>query len=378
MELVLVSGVAKLYDYFPFLLEATIGPDNIEIFEIGEAEKDYSFWLRDVCADQNGRAFISLRAELSGTPAKLDLGEDERPLVAELRLVSIHLGSSVAAMHLSLAAVRSICSSAHLKANEHGPVFIIGCYRSGTSILTWALGQHPDLLPLEETAWLRCTLLGAAAGYRQASDATRNAAELYDLSREQFLQWIGQSLEEMHHTLGRVRALRGFFQRLSGRAEQFHPSFQIIRSRWNPKRRWVDGTPENTGIVQLLAQTFPSSQFILLIRNPLHVVASMIHFDRAGSQSYTVSQAVDYWLRMTELRMRAKESLGPRRVQVVFYEDMILFSYSRAWKAFGKDHTALSVIPSNGPLISVSVPGRIKSISLRYNPRYFNPLLKVL
>ena len=31
------------------------------------------------------------------------------------------------------------------------PVFIIGSPRSGTSILTWALGQHPNLYPLEET-----------------------------------------------------------------------------------------------------------------------------------------------------------------------------------------------------------------------------------
>lgn len=323
LELILKSGVAKFYDYLPFLLEATIGLDNVEIFEISDAEKDYTFWLRDVLADQNGRALVSLRAELSGTPSKLGLGDDERPLVAVLSLVTVHPGSSVAAMHLSLAAVRSISSSTDVKVSEHGPVFIIGCYRSGTSILTWALGQHPDLLALEETNWLRCTLLGAVAGHRQASNAIRNAPELYDLSQEQFLQWIGRSLDEMHHSLGRDRALRVFFQRLSGRVEQFDPNFQIIRSRWNPKRRWVDGTPENTGIALVLAQTFPSSKFIALVRNPRHVVASLMHFSRIGAESRTLSQAVNYWLQMTELAMRARESFGPQRVHVVFYEDMI-------------------------------------------------------
>jgi len=34
------------------------------------------------------------------------------------------------------------------------PVFVVGMYRSGTSILTWALGQHPNLWALDETGWL--------------------------------------------------------------------------------------------------------------------------------------------------------------------------------------------------------------------------------
>jgi hypothetical protein len=323
LELVLVSGAAVLYDYFPFLLEATVAPDNVEIFEIGESEKDYTFWLRDVPVDQYGEAFVSIRSELSGTPNKLGLGDDERPLVAELAFVTVHPGSTIAAMHLSLAAVRSISSSAHLKVNENGPVFVIGCYRSGTSILTWALGQHPDLLPLEETNWLRCTLLGAIAGYRQAAAASRNAPELYDLSQEQFLHWIGKGLDEMHHGLGRDRALRVLLQRTSERAKKFHPDFQIIRSRWNPKRRWVDGTPENTGIAPVLAQTFPSSQFVALVRNPRHVVASLLHFNRLGGKSFGLDEALDYWLKMTETAIRIREALGSQRVHVVFYDDMI-------------------------------------------------------
>jgi hypothetical protein len=34
------------------------------------------------------------------------------------------------------------------------PVFVIGSYRSGTSILTWSLGQHFNIFPLEETNWI--------------------------------------------------------------------------------------------------------------------------------------------------------------------------------------------------------------------------------
>jgi hypothetical protein len=323
LELILVSGEAAYYDYFPFLLEATIAPDNVEIFEIGMPTMDYSFWLRNVPADQNGEAFVSIRAELSGTPSQLGLANDERPLVAELAFVTVHPCSTIPSIHLRLAAVSIAFSRAQLKVDENGPVFVIGCYRSGTSILTWALGQHPDILPLEETNWLRCALLGAMAGYRQSVAAGRNAPELYDLSQEQYLRWVGKGFDEMHHCLGRDRALRVSLQRTSEKAEDYHPDFQIVRSRWNPKRRWVDGTPENTGVAYLLAQAFPTSQFIAMVRNPRDVVASLINFNRAGGKPYTQDQAIDFWLSMTEIAMLARELLGPQRVRLVFYEDMI-------------------------------------------------------
>jgi hypothetical protein len=34
------------------------------------------------------------------------------------------------------------------------PIFIVGAPRSGTSILAWCLGQHPNILPQEESNWL--------------------------------------------------------------------------------------------------------------------------------------------------------------------------------------------------------------------------------
>ncbi len=34
------------------------------------------------------------------------------------------------------------------------PIFIIGAPRSGTSILTWCLGQHSNIQLIEETSWI--------------------------------------------------------------------------------------------------------------------------------------------------------------------------------------------------------------------------------
>ena len=50
-----------------------------------------------------------------------------------------------------------------------GPVFIVGSPRSGTSILTWCLGQHPNLLGMEESNWMGLFALDAAAAFRRGS-----------------------------------------------------------------------------------------------------------------------------------------------------------------------------------------------------------------
>ena len=34
------------------------------------------------------------------------------------------------------------------------PIFIVGSPGSGTSILSWCLGQHPNIIALEESGWM--------------------------------------------------------------------------------------------------------------------------------------------------------------------------------------------------------------------------------
>src|SRR5436190_738263 len=43
-------------------------------------------------------------------------------------------------------------SSAATPTNK--PIFVVGSPRSGTSILTWCLGQHPNMFALPESAWM--------------------------------------------------------------------------------------------------------------------------------------------------------------------------------------------------------------------------------
>jgi len=49
------------------------------------------------------------------------------------------------------------------------PIFIVGSGRSGSTILTWCLGQHPNIIPQEESDWLGPFAIDAAVGYERGT-----------------------------------------------------------------------------------------------------------------------------------------------------------------------------------------------------------------
>jgi len=53
---------------------------------------------------------------------------------------------------------------------SHIPIFVVGAPRSGTSILTWCLGQHPNLLCLEESNWMAPFAVDLAVAFRRGSE----------------------------------------------------------------------------------------------------------------------------------------------------------------------------------------------------------------
>src|SRR6266404_4477573 len=58
------------------------------------------------------------------------------------------------------------------------PIFIVGSGRSGSTILTWCLGQHPNIIPQEESDWLGPFAIDAAAGYERGTARLWKRAEV--------------------------------------------------------------------------------------------------------------------------------------------------------------------------------------------------------
>ena len=184
------------------------------------------------------------------------------------------------------------------------PVFIIGSPRSGTSILTWAIGQHPNILPVEETGWL--VRVGPDLGVAHrigASRGERSHLSAAGISREEFFEAAGRGFHDLVIAAGRRTGV--------GDPDA---AFALRRSEDDPKARWVDGTPENSFAVYALSLLFPGATFIHLVRDPQHVVRSLIHFSNAGGEDMDPAEAWRKWYDCASHGWLAERALGSRTV----------------------------------------------------------------
>ena len=230
------------------------------------------------------------------------------------------------------------------------PVFVIGSPRSGTSILTWCLGQHPNILPLEETNWFSklalalqsCHELGSARGERSQLSAMR-------ISRDQLFRSVGEAINSL------ISGQRSEYEAANARIAQAlgkptNPQLVLARHPGDPKRRWVDGTPEYSLSVFALRKLFPDARFIHILRDPHEVVRSMVNF--TGSAGYRLvkseQEAYQYWLRTVRGCFDAERAFGSSVILRVRYRDLVE-SPERMLRAcldfLGEIYTADCLIP---------------------------------
>ncbi len=316
------SGEDALYPYYPFCAFVYTGNTLAAVVEFMRAEERRTAYLR---LPSGSRTQLTVVSEVSGT-----VDGDDR-LLAVL-LGQVRVGRAVAAPR-SAARHRPIeedYSSQFLFPLDREiarPAFVIGAYRSGTSILTWALGQHPNILAVEETRWLHLLGEGARAGFFQATRAARNFFVIHDLSEREYMAHFGLAVDSLMRTLGLRLNHRTALARIVGKLEQrdgtFDKRFQIARSAFNPKRRWVDGSPENAAAIPVIRLLFPAARFLFAIRDPFDVIASMTRFDRAGGTRLSAEEAALMWLRLTNYGWLAYRAYGPEVVKIVPHADMV-------------------------------------------------------
>src|SRR5262245_45889660 len=82
--------------------------------------------------------------------------------------------------------------------NANKPIFVVGSPRSGTSILAWCLGQHPNLFPVPESGWMGDFAVNLAIGHQVgAARGTFSILSAMGISRDEFFSYIGQSINSL-------------------------------------------------------------------------------------------------------------------------------------------------------------------------------------
>jgi len=204
------------------------------------------------------------------------------------------------------------------------PIFVVGSPRSGTSILAWCLGHHPNIFPVPESNWMGefAAHVGVAhqIGSARGGLSVLSAMEIRD---EEFFAAFGRSINEL--VVGHRRQLE------INRENSNSPS--KVNLQWlaatsmaaGPKTRWVDGTPEYSLHIYGLRKLFPEARFVHVFRDVGSVVCSMVNFHRTTGIQLVASEedAYKYWLRTVKACVMAEEAYGPDVVYRLRYTELV-------------------------------------------------------
>jgi hypothetical protein len=204
--------------------------------------------------------------------------------------------------------MRARCDKAREPVGDLFP-FVIGCARSGTTMLRAMLDSHPDVAVPHESYFV-VPVLVRRDRYESGPGLDRTLL-LEDLGRDQtFTRW---GLDEAS-----VRAVRDDddLRTVPAAIERLYGEY----ARRAGKPRFADKTPRNVLHVDLLGGAFPGARFVHLVRDGRDVVPSLVGLDYFPDR---FAEAVLYWQDRVRHGRRAGRRLGAGRYLEVRYEALV-------------------------------------------------------
>jgi len=231
------------------------------------------------------------------------------------------------------------------KQEIHGPIFIVGLPRSGTTLLHTLLAADPaHRVPLtwEIMSPSPPDIIGRQGRIRAANR---------DLA---MLRWLAPTFESVHatgaelpqecvslmsptfmsdqfDTMYNIPSYRGWFFRQDLRpAYEFHRRFlQHLQFRRSGER-WVLKAPAHMFAAPALISIYPDAKFVQLHRDPIDAVASVSSlvtilrsvFSDAIDPIQVGQDAMVYWSEALKTFMRVRDQLPTDRVCDLFYDEV--------------------------------------------------------
>ncbi|MGH2727706.1 MAG: sulfotransferase family protein [Actinomycetota bacterium] len=189
------------------------------------------------------------------------------------------------------------------------PIFVVGCARSGTTMLRAMLDAHRELaIPPESHFIPAMWRVRRRYGHPGPVDASRMASDVVSTFR--FGEWgiPADAVRRRVDTLERpsfADAIDAVFLAYAGE---------------HGKSRWGDKTPNYALDLALLADLFPDARFVHLVRDGRNVALSLLQMPWWPN---TLPEAAQVWSHWTRKARSDGRALGPERYLEVRYEDLV-------------------------------------------------------
>jgi hypothetical protein len=208
----------------------------------------------------------------------------------------------------------AVSTGAGATAALRAPIFVVGSPRSGTSVLTWALGQHSNIFPIEESDWLAKLAVNLLTTHAFGSTrGEKSALSGLGVTREELLRTFGDAAFDLILSRSRARAPHMITK----------PGFRYMRSPDDPKRRWVDGTPEYSHHIIGFRELFPNARFIHILRDAQSAAISMVNFYKVSVTRFDWNEAYRKWMGHVRSCVAAEQALGSEVVLRIRFSDLM-------------------------------------------------------
>jgi hypothetical protein len=183
------------------------------------------------------------------------------------------------------------------------PIFVIGAPRSGASLLTWALGQHPNIRPVQNMGWLDSFAAGLYRSFALAiQPRATSQLDAMEIELDAFCAHFGEAANRLVLASEDRAAVGG-------------------------PQRWVDGTPGSCFSAFALTRLFPEARFIHVLRDAGEVVASLTNPDgkrlyRSHHVEVSEDEAYEQWLAAVRAGVEAERAFGGEKVLRVRRDDL--------------------------------------------------------
>ncbi len=192
---------------------------------------------------------------------------------------------------------------------RRGLFFIVGCGRSGTTLLRFALTNHPAVSVPEETKF-----------YARFPGRVR-----YGGDPQRPSDWDGAVEAVWQDAAARTgppvrERLRAYADVVPRTWDGLFTALMTAYADVGNASRVGEKSPVHTRFIGRLSEAFPEARFVHLVRDPRAVVLSRM---KAGFGSRRIGRHVLRWREAVAAHRRHAAALGPDRYLVVRYEDLV-------------------------------------------------------